>query len=120
MKQGLEGGKRAANALRQAIAQQCREADNTEIIAKIVANLNGLGKAMKRDGSVNNENDLKEFMQGFTQAKASFDFVDVGHGKERADSKIKGEQFLPAGLGLPSLTRYLRRNYQMELAQLQL
>ncbi|EMR72164.1 putative ccch zinc finger dna binding protein [Eutypa lata UCREL1] len=100
VKQGLEGGKRAANALRQAIAQQCREADNTEIIAKIVANLNGLGKAMKRDGSVNNENDLKEFMQGFTQAKASFDFVDVGHGKERADSKIKGEQFLPAGLGV--------------------
>ncbi|KAK7739260.1 hypothetical protein SLS62_011249 [Diatrype stigma] len=90
VRQGLEGGKKAANALRQAIAQQCREADETEVIAKIVANLSGLGKAMKRDGSVGNENDLKEFMQGFTQAKSSFDFIDVGHGKERADSKIKG------------------------------
>jgi hypothetical protein len=33
---------------------------------------------------------LKNFMVGFTQGKASFDSVDVGHGKERADSKIKG------------------------------
>lgn len=45
---------------------------------------------MVRDGVVNNVNDLKDFMLGFTQAKASFDFVDVGYGKERADSKIKG------------------------------
>lgn len=28
-------------------------------------------------------------MVGFSQGKASFDFVDIGHGKERADSKIK-------------------------------
>lgn len=46
---------------------------------------------MKRDGSLEDENDLHEFAVGFTQGKASFDFVDVGHGKERADSKIKGK-----------------------------
>jgi hypothetical protein len=71
------------------VAEQCQNPDETEIIAKVVANLSGLNKAMKRDGSVDSENDLKDFMLGFTQAKASFDFVDVGHGKERADSKIK-------------------------------
>lgn len=125
VRQGLEGGKKAANALRQAIAQQCREADETEVIAKIVANLNGLAKAMKRDGSIGNENDLKEFMQGFTQAKSSFDFIDVGHGKERADSKIKGRQLCPSSKvvfdsRLSSYTHLLdispRRNYQMEPA----
>ncbi|RYP51268.1 hypothetical protein DL768_003365 [Monosporascus sp. mg162] len=99
MKQGLEGGKKAANALRQAIALGCRDADETEIIAKVVANLNGLSKAMKRDGCVDSENDVKEFMLGFTQAKASFDFVDVGYGKERADSKIR------------ETTRWNLRNY---------
>ncbi|RYO81803.1 hypothetical protein DL766_007136 [Monosporascus sp. MC13-8B] len=99
MRQGLEGGKKAANALRQAIALGCRDADETEIIAKVVANLNGLSKAMKRDGCVDSENDVKEFMLGFTQAKASFDFVDVGHGKERADSKIR------------ETTRWNLRNY---------
>lgn len=46
---------------------------------------------MKRDGSIENESELKEFTLGFSQAKASFDFVDVGFGKERADSKIKGK-----------------------------
>ncbi|RYP81671.1 hypothetical protein DL769_001903 [Monosporascus sp. CRB-8-3] len=99
MRQGLEGGKKAANALRQAIALGCRDADETEIIAKVVANLNGLSKAMKRDGCVDSENDVREFMLGFTQAKTSFDFVDVGHGKERADSKIR------------ETTRWNLRNY---------
>ncbi|RYP09182.1 hypothetical protein DL764_001453 [Monosporascus ibericus] len=56
-------------------------------------------KAMKRDGCVDSENDVKEFMLGFTQAKASFDFVDVGYGKERADSKIR------------ETTRWNLRNY---------
>jgi hypothetical protein len=45
---------------------------------------------MKRDGSLENTEDLREFTLGFTQGKASFDFIDVGRGKERADSKIKG------------------------------
>jgi hypothetical protein len=33
---------------------------------------------------------FRDFAIGFTQGKASFEFVDVGHGKERADSKIRG------------------------------
>ena len=45
---------------------------------------------MRRDGSLDNPDDFREFMLGFNQGKASFDFIDVGHGKERADSKIKG------------------------------
>lgn len=57
-----------------------------------MANLGGLARAMVRDGVIENVNDLKDFMLGFTQAKASFDFVDVGYGKERADSKIKGSK----------------------------
>lgn len=88
--QGIEGGKKAAYALRSAIAHQCGEhADDVEIVCSVYANLAGLSKAMKRDGSLELDSDMKDFTLGFTQAKASFDFVDVGHGKERADSKIK-------------------------------
>ncbi len=87
----MEGGKKAAYALRTAIAKECGDhADEVEVIAKVCANLAGLTKAMRRDGSLELETDLKDFSLGFTQGKASFDFVDVGHGKERADSKIKG------------------------------
>lgn len=90
-RQGIEGGKKAAYALRSAILEQCgTHANGVEVIAKIYANLAGLCKAMRRDGCLTNESDLKDFTLGFTQAKASFDFVDVGHGKERADNKIRG------------------------------
>jgi hypothetical protein len=65
-------------------------ADETEIMAKVVVNFRGLNKAMLRDGCVSTEHDLRDFMLGFTQAKASFDFVDVGRGKERVAFKIKG------------------------------
>lgn len=90
--QGIEGGKKAAYALRAAIAEYCDDHDgDVEIMAKAVANVSGLSRAMQREGNLH-EGDLKDFTLGFTQAKASFDFIDVGYGKERADSKIKGEQ----------------------------
>ncbi|KAG0648753.1 hypothetical protein D0Z07_4766 [Hyphodiscus hymeniophilus] len=87
---GIEGGKEAANALRDIILEQCHElANEMEVVAKVCANVTGLSKAMRHDGSLQNIDDLRDFTLGFTQGRASFDFVDVGHGKERADSKIK-------------------------------
>ncbi|KDN62951.1 hypothetical protein CSUB01_07000 [Colletotrichum sublineola] len=97
---GIEGGKQAAYALRTAVAEYVgSQSGEVEIIAKICANLSGLGRAMRRDGCLDSESELKDFSLGFTQAKASFDFIDVGHGKERADSKIK------------EATRWHLRNY---------
>jgi hypothetical protein len=87
---GIEGGKQAAAALRNTVLEHCSELpDEIEVIANVYANHGGLSNAMLRDGSVDDLDQLKNFMVGFTQGKASFDFVDVGHGKERADSKIK-------------------------------
>lgn len=91
IKQGLEGGKKVAYALRSAVAERFGdEGEDLEIVAKVVANLSGLGRAMQRDGCIDNPSLLKDFTLGFTQAKATFDYIDVGYGKERADSKIKG------------------------------
>jgi hypothetical protein len=95
---GIEGGKQAANALRNSVLEHCSElTDEIEIMAKVCANITGLSKAMRRDGSLENPDDLRDFTLGFTQGKASFDFIDVGHGKERADSKIKGTCHFKAG-----------------------
>ncbi|KAF8861559.1 hypothetical protein BDZ45DRAFT_774866 [Acephala macrosclerotiorum] len=58
-------------------------------MAKVCANITGLSKAMRRDGSLENPDDLKDFTLGFTQGKSSFDFIDIGYGKEMAGSKIK-------------------------------
>ncbi|KAM3080738.1 hypothetical protein ACMFMG_005669 [Clarireedia jacksonii] len=88
--QGVEGGKKAANALRASILEQCHgTTDEIEIMAKVCANYAGLSKALKRDGGLESLESFKDFTLGFTQGKANFDFIDVGHGKERADSKIK-------------------------------
>lgn len=65
--------------------------NNVEVIAKVCANLAGLTKALIREGALDNYDEFHDFTLGFTQGKASFDFIDVGHGKERADSKIKGK-----------------------------
>ncbi len=45
---------------------------------------------MRRDGSLEHENGLRSFTLGFTQSMSTFDVIDVGFGKERADQKLKG------------------------------
>ncbi|XWW98360.1 hypothetical protein V2A60_006360 [Cordyceps javanica] len=86
IRQGIEGGKKAANALRSSIARQWTDKSrDTQIVAKVVANWAGLARTL---GS----HDFRDFAVGFTQANAAFDFVDVGgSGKERraADPKIR-------------------------------
>lgn len=91
IKLGFEGGKAAAKALRAAIAGVCGDrADDVEIVAKVVADVGGLAKALARDGSLDSPADLRDFVAGFTHAHASFDFVDVGHARGAASSKLKG------------------------------
>ncbi|KAI0484531.1 hypothetical protein GGR56DRAFT_614239 [Xylariaceae sp. FL0804] len=99
IKQGLEGGRRAAATLRQAVANCYIGSGKTEMIASVFANLSGLSEALKRDGSIDGEVELRNFMLGFNQAKASFDFVDVSY---NADSKIK------------ELTKFHLRNHDCE------
>ena len=107
--------------MRLAIAKECGDhADEVEVICRAFANLSGLTKAMRRDGCLDQDADLKDFTLGFTQGLASFDFVDVGYGKERADSKIKGE--LSGGEGWRAgtgrrLMRRENRGYKMASAQ---
>ncbi|KAI0595834.1 hypothetical protein F4775DRAFT_567802 [Biscogniauxia sp. FL1348] len=99
LSQGLEGGKRAAKELRRAVADHCPHADQTEIIAKIICNASGPNRSLKPDNSSNSEANLRDFIAGFNQAKGCFDFIDLGHGEERIDYKIK------------DITRFHLRNY---------
>lgn len=92
IEKGKEGGKQAAYALRNAILRECYDyAGQFEVITRYIANLSGLAMATRSSGTIENESTFKDFTLGFTQGLASFDFIDVGPGKERADTKIKGE-----------------------------
>ncbi|KAK8149818.1 hypothetical protein G3M48_005429 [Beauveria asiatica] len=81
---GVEGGKKAANALRSSVARQWTDkSKDTQIVAKVVADWASLARSFRG-------HDLRDFAIGFTQGHAAFDFVDVGSGKERrAEPKIR-------------------------------
>lgn len=118
---GIEGGKQAAYALRTAILKECHAlAGDIEVIARVVANLNGLTKAMRNDGSLDHESRLKEFTIGLSQGMASFDFIDIGYGKERADTKIKGKSKTGVNHLAGRALTAPRRGDQVEPAQFQL
>ncbi|CAN8103318.1 unnamed protein product [Discula destructiva] len=91
IEQGVEGGKQAAYALRKAILHEspAGHGSGVEVTARFIANLAGLAYITRASGTVENEGTVRQFTSGFTQAMASFDFIDVGSGKERADTKIK-------------------------------
>lgn len=88
MKGGVEGGKKAAQALRDAVAEQCNE---MEISAKVVTSIRTLSKALIQDGVIEHWAELKDFTLGFTQSQPSFEFIDVGCDRESAETKIKGK-----------------------------
>lgn len=98
IRKAKEGGKEAAGLLRDSIIKHNGHVeDGTEIIVKVCANLSGLATALWKDGLIGNNEELRDFAGGFSQGHSSFDFVDVGQGKERADWKIQSERLL--GLG---------------------
>lgn len=91
VRRGVDGGRKAAQALKAAILKQCHGVDTEiEVIAKVCLNLAGLAKAMRADGSLDSESQLKDFTLGFTQAIASFDVIDIGGG--RSDVKLEGTE----------------------------
>ncbi|TLS26420.1 hypothetical protein PpBr36_04434 [Pyricularia pennisetigena] len=95
LRQGIEGGRRAATTFRMLVLEQCGDhANEIQVMVKIVANLASLAKALKAEGSIQNENDLRDFFIGFSQYISSFDFVDIGTGASNHSSKIKGKHVL--------------------------
>ncbi|KAI0389694.1 C-x8-C-x5-C-x3-H type zinc finger protein-like protein [Xylariaceae sp. FL0594] len=89
LKQGAEGGRRAAMELHRAlVGDPLVRGDTGEIIVKVFADMKKLNKVLQIDGSVNSETTLSDFVAGFNQA-LFFEFVDVGSQKDRAIAKLQ-------------------------------
>ncbi|KID83177.1 C-x8-C-x5-C-x3-H type zinc finger protein [Metarhizium guizhouense ARSEF 977] len=90
---GEKGGEEAADMLLTELQDHLRVAtaapNGIDILVKAFANVGGLVTALKRRGTIQDENQLRAFLAGFNSRKAFFDFVDVGSGKERADCKVR-------------------------------
>jgi len=63
---------------------------SVKIVARFYANLDGLAETCFKAGMVSSPQVMKDFAKGLTQGRTSFDFVNVGPGKDRADEKIIG------------------------------
>ncbi|KAF9700746.1 hypothetical protein EKO04_002026 [Ascochyta lentis] len=93
VRSGEAGGRHAASQLDTAVHKWI-EHETTDVplgarvICRIYANVRGLAEVLVRTGAIDHIEVFEDFVRGFTRAKAMFDFVDVGPGKDRADEKI--------------------------------
>ncbi|KAJ4367793.1 hypothetical protein N0V85_009125 [Neurospora sp. IMI 360204] len=89
--QGEEGGREAAHKLHSAVKTYLDSANMEDhiksIVAKVYLNVEGLTKVLMESGIIHGEDQLTKFGRGFCQAQPFFEFIDVGHGKEKADLK---------------------------------
>lgn len=110
LKKGEKGGVEAADALLAAVQSHVKEtlrfSAEADIVVRAFANLTGLREALQRRGTPCDMGQLRAFVGGFNNRQALFDFVDVGCGKERADSKIRGQSFF-GDAATPALTSLL-------------
>ncbi|KAF2011566.1 hypothetical protein BU24DRAFT_435970 [Aaosphaeria arxii CBS 175.79] len=93
VRQGEPGGRKAAAQLHAAILNYVQHETetiptNVQIICRVYANVRGLAEVLVRTGVVEDIETVEQFTRGFTRGNSLFDFVDVGPGKDRADTKI--------------------------------
>ena len=97
LQQGARGGAEAAYQLltkSEDYLAPLEGAKNWKILVRIYVNLEGLIKKCLDVGLLQDEMTLRLFCAGFTESQPLFDIVDAGHGKERADHKIKGSDWI--------------------------
>ncbi|KAH9907499.1 hypothetical protein F4778DRAFT_544149 [Xylariomycetidae sp. FL2044] len=93
LRDGARGAERAAIRLKQAVLDHLRDTgavhDDVRLLVRVYANLNDLAKSLRMSHVINFDDDMRLFAESFTNSRADFDFVNVGKGKENADSKMR-------------------------------
>ncbi|KAI0888006.1 uncharacterized protein GGS22DRAFT_154795 [Annulohypoxylon maeteangense] len=89
----VAGAERAAIKLKQAVRESLRDTgadlEDIPILVRVYANLMDLSKSLRLSRVIDYDDDMRLFAERFTNSRAEFDFVNVGKGKENADSKIR-------------------------------
>lgn len=93
----VDGAPKAAQALKQAVRsyiqndRECSEiiGDDIPILVRVYANLNGLAQSLRLSRIIDRDEDMKLFAEQLTNSRTEVDFVNVGRGKENADSKLR-------------------------------
>lgn len=90
-----DGGQKAALDLQARVREYFEKAKpdlaRLPVVVKAFANVDGMSKFLVNNGMIRSSSSMSGCAKGFSQASATSDFVLVGHGKDRADKKIKGK-----------------------------
>ncbi|KAJ2975163.1 hypothetical protein NUW58_g8436 [Xylaria curta] len=84
-----QGAVKAAWKLKEAVKQQAGVGHDMPILVRVYANLNDLARSLRMSGVIDVDESLRIFAEQFTNTHADCDFINVGKGKENADSKIR-------------------------------
>lgn len=95
LRAGANGGSEAAFKLQQAIRDHIMSIDPAagrwSIMVQIYVSLDKLAQKLYQVGLLGSPAEFRAFAQAFNVNQPLFNIIDVGHGKERADHKIKGK-----------------------------
>ncbi|KAI3335538.1 hypothetical protein F4824DRAFT_147431 [Ustulina deusta] len=83
-----QGAVKAAWRLKEAV-KEANFGHDMPILVRVYANLNDLAKSLRMSGVIDYDESLRIFAEQFTNTHADCDFINVGKGKENADSKIR-------------------------------
>ncbi|KAK3291136.1 uncharacterized protein B0H64DRAFT_409905 [Chaetomium fimeti] len=92
VKLGVEGGKRTASLLKQAVQEELTSstptaAHHVQVHVRVYANVAGLAKTYN-EMDVLSEATFDDFVRGFNMGDRLCDYIDAGNGKECADVKV--------------------------------
>ncbi|KAF7719258.1 Uncharacterized protein PECH_004814 [Penicillium ucsense] len=83
-----EASRRLTKAVRTFLQDSPYSSEDVPILVRIYANLKDLATALQKNKVIPFEKDLHRFAEQFTNSRAEFEFINVGPGKENADSKM--------------------------------
>lgn len=89
---GKDGGADAAHKLHAEIKRDLKatypdaNVDDWSVVVQVVLNMQGLASKLQACNVLMNPNELFAFGRAFGLAQPLFSFIDVGMGKERAES----------------------------------
>ncbi|KAH7303523.1 hypothetical protein B0I35DRAFT_446544 [Stachybotrys elegans] len=91
--QGLDGGKKTAHLLKQAVQTELQYsvpavAPHLQVVIRVYASVRGLAKTYK-EREILSESVFTEFIRGFNMGNATCDYIDAGDGKECSDKKVE-------------------------------
>lgn len=92
--EGVKGGQHAADMLSATMKTVLKrlgpEYEHCDVVVDSYANTEGLGRALVAREQIRSVEDLRLFWTGFVCRQRMFAHVDVGHGRETADQRIRG------------------------------